>query len=470
MAEEPETDVPGPPIVWAPGAERIGQDALDVAAATMGPAPAAHAGALDMVGRDADLHALDNLVPHFDDVVITESASAAGQGGLGKSWLARAYAELRRPRWPEGPVVVPLTRPDRAGVEFAAAGLRTGFATSGTLSERVQATVAGLRETPGWLLILDDCPDRRSFNAVRPAGGPPTTLVTASRAPWAQDAGAGVYPLGPLDYRDAARICGMHRPDLTPDLPEPARLAAALDEVPEALALAARTLAAQRDGTYGDPITYINAARKIRVDRLQLATGAGTRAPAGRETAIVRAVGMAAASLRATHGPDITALYLLRIASAFMPGRDFPERLLRQAAHGSDEPPDPGQVTQALNRLRALGLLRDDGPTGGLYVPRLVAAYVAGNDMGAMPRLRRLAEGAAARLAAEALIQGRVNAILPWQSHLHHLAEIADLTRSPYAGVLMRRLAEQMHGLGEPDLAQALDAHGNALIQSNPPA
>jgi hypothetical protein len=469
MADEQDAGAPAPPEPRAPDSDRIGQDALDVAAATMAPERRPEAGALDIVGRDADLHALDNLVPHVDDIVITESASAAGQGGLGKSWLARAYAELRRPRWPEGPVVVSLTRPDRAGIEFAAAGLRTGFADSGTLSERVQATVAGLRDTPGWLLILDDCPDRRSFHAVRPAGGPPKTLVTASRAPWAADAGAGQYPLGPLDYRDAARICGMHRPDLKPDLPEPARLAAALDEVPEALALAARTLAAQRDGEYGDPIAYINAARKIRVDNLRLSVGAGTRAPAGREIAIVRAVGMAAASLRATHGPDITALYLLRIASAFMPGRAFPARLLRQAAQGSDEPPDQGQVTQALDRLRALGLIRDDGAMGGLYVPRLVAAYVAGNDMGAMPRLRRLAEGAAARLAADALMEGRVNTILPWQTHLHHLAEIADLTRSPYAGVLMRRLGEQMHGLGEPDLAQALDAHGNALIESNPP-
>ncbi len=448
-----------------------GQDALDVAAVTMAAAPPrCGAGAVTPVGRDGDLSDLDDLFRRTSTVVVTESAEAAGRGGMGLSALARAYAETRRARWPAPPAVISLARPDLVGLDLAAAGLRLDMVTEGPLAQRVEAVLAALRTDAARLLILDDCPDARSYRAVRPSGGRPAVLVTAGAAPWAPDVGAAEHPLGGLHFRDAAALVASRRPDLTPEQPEVARVVAALDAVPAALALAAHTLAADRDGQLGDPIAYLRAVRAVPVDDLRLALGGGTRAPAGRERAIVRALGVAAGALRPTHGPDIVALFLLRIAAAFQPGQPFPERLLRRAAQAGEDPPDSAQLDKALGRLRALGLLHDDADGRGPYLARPVAAYVAGNDPARMPAARRLAEAAAARAAAEALADGRVNDVLPWQAHLHHLAEIAEMARSSVAGVLMRRLGEQMHALGAPDLARALDARGNRLIRAQPSA
>ncbi len=459
-------DAPSPPAMQA-----VGQDARDVAAVTMAAAPPRRVGGtLALIGRDADLADLDVQFRRTPTVVVTESAEAAGRGGMGLSALARAYADTRCSVWPAPPAVISLARPDLAGLELAAAGLRLGIVAEGPLAQRVEAVLAALRTTADRLLVLDDCPDARSYRAVRPAGGRPTTLVTAGAAPWAPDVGAAEHPLGGLHFQDAAALVASRRPDLAPEMPEVARVAAALDEVPAALAFAAHTLAAERDGQLGDPIAYLRAVRAVPVDDLRLALGSGTRAPAGRERAIVRALAVAAGALRPTHGPDIVALFLLRIAAAFQPGQPFPERLLRRAAQAGEDPPDSAQLNQAAARLRALGLLRDDADGRGPYLPRPVAAYVAGNDPTRMPDARRLAEGAAARTAAEALAEGRVNDVLPWQAHLHHLAELAEMARSRVAGVLMRRLGEQMHALGAPELARALDARGHALIRAHPPA
>ena len=215
-----------------PATQPIGQDARDIAAVTMATAPAHAAAPVTVMGRDGDLRALDGLFTRTSTVIITESAAAAGRGGMGLSALARAYAETRRTVWPEPPAVVSLARPDLAGLELAAVGLRLGLATAGPLAQRVAATLAALRGDRGRLLILDDCPDARAFHAVRPEGAWPATLVTAGAAPWAHRAGAAAYPLGGLHFRDAAALVASRRPDLDPDMPEVARVAAALDEVP----------------------------------------------------------------------------------------------------------------------------------------------------------------------------------------------------------------------------------------------
>ena len=444
------------------------QEALDISAAIMAPEGAPGAPApLALVGREADMAALDDLLAANGVCVITETASAGGQGGIGKTWLARAYAARQEGRFPNGSCVLPLDRPDRAGVALAAYGLRWGLAVDGDFQRRLQVIFEDLRAHAGVLLILDDCGDAASVQTLRAQVGHVPILVTARRSAWAEAAEMAVYPVGPLDFGDATRLVVRDRPDLSADRPEPARIAAALDEVPAALDFAARTLAAERDGEFGEPLAYLAALRAVPVDRLVIAMDGLPRRPAGHERAIVRALAVAAGRLRPVHGPDITALALLRHAVAFIPGQAFPEKLLRQAITTREAAPDTPQVDQGIARLRNLGLLRGDAAMPGLYVPPLVAAYVAGADPEAVGGARRCVERVVAARVQDCLIAGRVNEVLSWQVHLHHITEMAEGTQSPAAPVLFRRLADQMDALGEAAHADRLRQRGEALASGS---
>ena len=459
--------IKGDPSRYGPGdgagQRDASQEALDIAAVTGVSASQSGTGDIVGYGREADMAALDSLLADGGGAVITEAPGAAGQGSLGKTWLARSYAAQRPGICPLPPVLLPLDRADRSGVAIAAAGLRLGVAESGSFQARIRATLDHLGREPGRPVILDDCPDAATFRALRPGRPAGITLATARRADWAAAARLGHHPLDVLDFQDSARLIARDRSDLRGSMPEPARIAAALDDVPGALDLAARTLAAERDGAFGDPIAYLQALRAVPLDRVRIAAGGRLRAPAGRERAVVRAIAVAAGRLDPHHGPDITALNLLRLASAFIPAQPFPETILRQATGGREGGPDTPQVDQALRRLQALGLLRRDGVTPGPYLPPLVAAYVAAADPDAMRAARRRVEATMAAELQSALLAGRVNAVLGLQLHVHHLAEIAEIAGSPLAGTLMHRLGDQMSALGETGFAAHLAARGNEL-------
>jgi hypothetical protein len=452
------------------------RDAVDIAAVATVPRMRGGAtAAVRAVGRVADMAALDRLLAEWPTVVVTEAARAAGQGSLGKTWLARAYAAARPDLYPEGAEVVPLGRPDRAGLDLAALGLRLGLATSGSLPARVRTTLDGLGRTPGRILIADDVPDAATLASIRPGNTAVRVVATARRADWAGAAGLAQLPLERLAFEDAAALVVRDRGDLRADMPEPARIAATLDEVPEALDLAARTLAVTRKAALGDPVAYLRALRAVPVDDVRIADHGRLRVPAGRERAVLRAVAVAHDQLNPHHGPDITARTLLCLAAALIPGQPFPESLLRRAAAmepespeampaGEAGTPDTPQVAQGLARLRALGLLRDDGATPGLYLPPAVAAYVAGATPLAMAEARARMEAAAARAAADALLAGNVNELLSWQTHLHHLTEIALRLGRMRAGVLQGRVAEQLHALGMGELPENAVAGGGALL------
>jgi hypothetical protein len=419
--------------------------------------------------------ALESLLADWPTVVVTEAARAAGQGGLGKTWLARAYAAARPDLYPEGAAVLPLGRPERAGLDLAALGSRLGLATTGSLPARVQATLDGLARQPGRLLIADDVPDAATLASIRPGNAAVKVIATARRADWAGTAGLAQLPLERLAFQDAAALVARDRGDLRADMPEPARIAATLDEVPEALDFAARTLAAARQSALGDPVAYLRALRAVPVDNLRVADHGRLRAPAGRERAVLRAVAVAHDHLAPHHGPDITARTLLRLAAALIPGQPFPETLLRRAAAmepesaeavpaGEAGTPDTPQVAQGLARLRALGLLRGDGAAPGVYVPPAVAAYVAGAAPLAMAEARARMESAVVRAAADALLAGNVNDLLSWQAHLHHVTESALHLGRTRAEVLQRRVAEQLHALGMGALPENAVAGGRALL------
>jgi hypothetical protein len=360
-------------------------------------------------------------------------------------------------------VVLPLHAPDRVGLEIAGIGARLGLAETGTFQERLAATFRGLAASGGHLLVLDDCPHADALRNLSAQLPETATLATARRAPWAEAEGLPRHLLGPLDGRLAARLVARDRRDLNADEADLVRIAADLGQVPEALDFAARSLAADRDGDFRDPFLYLQLLRRVPIEQLSVAIRGEVRRPAGNEAAVLRAAAVAIGQLRITHGPDVTALRMLRLACAFVPGQPFPERVLRQAALNEPNPADTPQVAQGFKRLLALGLLRADGPKPGVHVPPIVAAYLNATDAERVTAARGVVEGTAAQWLSQALVAEQTNEILDWQPHLHALAEQAETRRSRRAGHLITLLGHQLRALGEPQVADALLARARDL-------
>ena len=408
--------------------------------------------------------------------VITEVPSADGQGGLGKTALAWAHAAdpaadsasvsastSGSARYPGGVLRLSLANTDADAVagELAAWGVRLGLdlgpdmglAGDGSLRARLEELDAALAAGPRRLLILDDCPDARTFQTWAPVTPHLAVIATARRAPWAGALGLPELPLQTFDIADGLDLLYRHRPDLTPADPGLGRVVEALGRVPEALALAGHTLAYRRAANTGDPSpdAYLQGVQAVNPAAQRLDLGRGPRPPAGREGAVARAVVQAVSQLHPSHGPDILARAVLHLLCAFRPDAEVPAWLLRRCAALCEGPPDDGQVAAALDRLVALGLVRRPGPGGPLTVSRLVAAWTVASDPPRQDAAHRLCTAACARAAQAAAREGRVNDLLRWQHQVRHLADAAEARRSPHAGLLLGALAGLMVQLDEPE-------------------
>ena len=439
--------------------------ALDVGAALLDPVAAAvslrYPTAPLLAGRRAELAWLADVLHDADTgaeagrALITEAPRADGQGGLGKSALALAYAQENAGRYPGGVLRLGLADGDAlaAATELAACAVRLELGASGSLTDRLHALDSALAQGPARLMILDDCPDAAALRTWRPDSPRVAMLVTARRAPWATGLGLPELPLQAFDMADGLALLARHRPDLPPADAGLSRIVEALNRIPEALSLAAHTLAYLRRRRGGTPEAYLHALQAIAPDAWPLALGPTPRPPAGRERAVAAAFACALGALDPTHGPDILARAILRLACAFRPDAEIPDWLLRRCAAAWEGPPDSHQIAEALARLSALGLLHRPGQGRPVRVSRLVAALVAAEAPDRTANARRVCEAVTARTAQLAARESRVDDLLLWQRQLRHLAQQAEAEGSRYAGVLLSALAGLMLQLDAPDEA-----------------
>jgi len=436
----------------APRAVDVGAALLDPGAALVSPRfPAAR----PIAGRRRELAWLAETLAQSGQALITEAPRADGQGGLGKSALALAHARAEAGRYPGGVLRLGLADGDALTVatELAACAVRLELGVSGSLAARLRALETALAEGPARLMILDDCPDAAALRTWRPDSAAVTLLATARRAPWSAGLGLPELPLQAFDMADGLDLLARHRPDLPPADPGLSRIAEALNRIPEALSLAAHTLAYIRQRRGATPESYLQALQAVNPDAWRLALGPTPRPPAGRERAVMAALACALGELDPRHGPDILALAILRLACAFRPDTEIPDWLLRRCAAAWEGPPDNDQIAEGLRRLAALGLLHRPGKGRPLTVSRLVAAVVAAEAPDRTADARRLCEGVAARTAQLAAREGRIDDLLCWQRQLRHLGVVAESAGSRYAGVLLAALAGLMLQLDEPDEA-----------------
>lgn len=192
-------------------------------------------------GRGADLEALVAWAASPGAAVIT---AVQGQGGIGKSELALAFAHQVRKR---GRSVVWLERPDLdpdGAVAALIALAQPNFAAPPNATR--EDLVAVMRRELGpfdGLLVLDDVADRMAVEGLHPGGGWNVLLTTRTHnlLPGVEE-----LALGLLDSRDALLL--LSRVAWSRDVPPDAEAAAAarlverLGRLPLALELAGSTL------------------------------------------------------------------------------------------------------------------------------------------------------------------------------------------------------------------------------------
>jgi DNA-binding SARP family transcriptional activator/tetratricopeptide (TPR) repeat protein len=365
LARELGTD-PGPPlrelhqlILAADPALAIPAKATAVAPATAPlPASASSPAAIPrqlpappgfFTGRTAELGRLTTLLDRPAEPAGTVVIAAiAGTGGIGKTWLALAWAHQHLGRFPDGQLWVDLRGFDPAQAPMPAATALRGFldalgvdpaAIPGDLEAQIglhRSLLAGKR----MLLVLDNAQDSSQVMPLLPGRSECTVLVTSRRQLTGLVTGHGARPL------DLDVFPGEQARELLARCLGRERLAAEPDAVTELLAgcaglpLAVSVVAARATVHPGFPLTALAAELREATTRLDaLETGDLTasvravlacsyRALAPRPAAVFGQLGLAP-------GPDISldaaaALTMLPAAQARAVLRDLESASLVQ--------------------------------------------------------------------------------------------------------------------------------------------
>ncbi len=181
-------------------------------------------------GRRAEIDDLEEALSGARTVVLT------GPGGVGKTQLALEHAHEALPRHP---LVwwFDAEQTDLLGPAYDDLAVSLGLAATGT-EDTVDRVRRHLAAAPGWLLVFDNATDPDSLRPWLPSG-PGRTVITSRNPSWSDTA----QPLSvePLPRADSVQVLRALRPGLAAE--PAAELAAALGDLPLALAQAGRFLA-----------------------------------------------------------------------------------------------------------------------------------------------------------------------------------------------------------------------------------
>ena len=325
-------------------------------------------------------------------------------GGQGKTQFAVEFA-YRFGRWFTGGVFwVGCADPAAVPEAIAACGpaLYPGDAgfSARPLPERVALVASAWAGPLPRLLIFDNCEEEALLDAWAPKGGGCRLLLTARRASWSPARGITAVPLGLLPPVESLALLRRHRPDLAPDDPGLAAIAAELGQLPLALELAGSYLARYRDDPIGAPAAYLAELRaadvlahaSMAIEDLE-APG-GSRTLTGHEKNVARTFEVSLRRLRPDDPVDTLARDLLARAAWLAPGEPIPRHLLKLCSGvAADDPAAVRRFADALDRLLNLTLIERTS-TGGGVLHRLVAAFARS----------RMEQAEAGRSAVEATV------------------------------------------------------------------
>ena len=447
-------------------------------------------GDVEPIGRTDELDELDHLLD-----IPRATVAISGMGGLGKTFLAAASAHRARAdgRYPGGIFWLRMDNPADVAAQVAACGGPSGLAIRGwqanDVSGGAQLVHEAWRDDTPRLLIFDNLDDPALLREWQPTIGGCRVLITSHRDTWPPFTSVHPFRLRELQ-RPAARqlLCapraattGQSLDRLTSD-PAADAICDAVGDLPLALALAGAYLAIYQDKGLSDYQAQLAAAAILQHQSMSARADMNVVLPTRHAPSVAATIALSYQPLLATTTPiDTLALTMLRRAALLAPA-PIPRRLLlRVAGIDLDTATGDGLEDDALRRLSALGLLREEDD-GARSLHRLVAAFVRTQSSQAVGRpshLRRFIGWVRARitstlymdmaavqdaLSAEAYALCEVGYPLASVSYLPHLRLIGNLIDqwpNPSTAASLSNLGLVLQDQG--DLAGARALHERAL-------
>ncbi|WP_287157170.1 tetratricopeptide repeat protein, partial [Chloroflexus sp.] len=377
----------------------------------------------DFVGREEELQRLAAMLIGADAGDVALLPAITGIGGIGKTRLAIEFVHRYRHHFPDGIFWLTMERPDTIEAQIAACGGTRGLQLfdddQSELSSRQSTDFDGgtrnterlslhqraelvrtIWEQPGCrLIIFDNLEDPALLHQWRPRGGGSRLLITTRRQTWATTSGVRTFSLNTLS--DAASQALLLRPraadrGCTIDqlLADPAEAKAAqaiiqeLGGLPLALTLAGGYLA--KSSVTLTRYRELLRSESIRHQSLNQELSEGL--PQAERASIVAA--FALSYQRLGDDPiDSLARTIWLAAAQLAPEPILEEVLMRAAAIDPADEDRCEQGTQALQRLRELGLI--ERSADGYRLHRLLGAYARSVSPDCAADWRRAAQGLA---------------------------------------------------------------------------
>lgn len=412
------------------------------------------------VGRVRNLKQIAEVFQRAEAVEDVPSLTliVTGLGGLGKTQLATEFVH-RYGRFFSGGVFW-LSFADKRAVpaEVAACGgvmgLRPDFYELPL--EKQGELVTTEWETPiPRLLIFDNCEDPELLAQWRPRRGGCRVLVTSRREDWTDTPGVQMLPLEVLQRSESIELLHRHRPEA--DTPLLDAIAQEVGDLPLALHLAGSYLARYRRALDAEHyLAQLRATTLLEHRSLQ----SGGVSPTGHEQNISRTIAVSFNQLDRCNPIDTLAMAVLARAACLAPGEPIPLSLLalilagpltgdeKSEEQGGIQGREQSSLAEALSRLEQLGLVRLDVDQH-VRLHRLVIAFV----QAALP-----AEIEAARPPLELVLcteaerlneAGYPAALMVWQQHLRHVANMAFAREDEQAARVCHALAEHFRQIGD---------------------
>lgn len=331
-------------------------------------------------GRADDLHCLaDTFLYDANryDVIITQTAVAAGMGGIGKTQLATEFAHRYGRYFPGGVFWLSFAEAVTIPSEIAACGgpvglnLIPGFANL-PLPDQVQMVQRAWHEPVARLLIFDNCEEEKLLADWRPQHGGCHVLVTSRRQQWDPALGVSQLRLDVLPRKESVALLRQFVPDLTES--EADAIAAELGDLPLALHLTGSFLV-----TYGrvvSPAAYLNQLRDKQIlDHASMLGRGASHSPTSHDLNVARTFAVSYERLDSTNETDILAMMVLERIAFLAPGEPVPDDLRRSLALADEaDEGDQLQLEDAWRRLIVLGFL-DSENDGTVRLHRLLALF-----------------------------------------------------------------------------------------------
>ena len=311
------------------------------------------------VGREALLAELHEKLCQAPATVLTHSPAfvVEGQGGIGKTTLAREYAE-RFWRLYRDLLWVSAANPELLPLEFARVAEKLGVAVGDDVDANARRALDELTRGPRRLLIVDNAHDEESIQDWLPKTGKCRTIITSRFTAWSAEVQTmHVHVLEPGPAQDLLiRRSGVA--DNAANRAMADELAKELGYLPLALEQAAAYIREQH-GTLGH---YLEQYAQHRQRLLARRQPGATRYPDSVATTWQISVEQL--------GPQ--ALDMLRLL-AFVAPAPLPRWVLRQAGDILGDL-DELAVDEALGELRRYSLIELQDEDGPLTIHRLLQA------------------------------------------------------------------------------------------------